>query len=385
MTSTWYLIFTNQALKLPLQTLANGPGNPRILKAPYLLFMNANDFITGWSLALPTCYWPNYHQPIMLKIRLAWLWSPPVWLVLPWLRVIWLVDLTCERHGRHEREFRTRPFQNNRTGERKIDDHEYVIVVRHFTLTVDWLRRSQVTVTQTRFCRLFCQVQVRQYYLALAKRGWWSWLLRCGFRVHDTSRDCIRRAPWTLTWRAWELVTSQWTGSQGAHAASSELYTSRSENGTCIAVWSPGPFGTVPYCSAASVLGPRNVNRAHRQSGFPTFISCQSQDANDDNRTKVTNSVTSARSLWWHVGPYFWSADLTRTANPIGFGEAENAELAAWVQSPSYEVPNTAWICPITHWDRNHVFWHFLLSVGVCFYRPVQFIVNETDWVLVSR
>ena len=38
----------------------------------------------------------------------------------------------------------------------------------------------------------------------------------------------------------------------------------------------------------------------------------------DDNRTKVTNSVTSARSLWWHVGPYFWPADLTRTANPTG-------------------------------------------------------------------
>ena len=36
----------------------------------------------------------------------------------------------------------------------------------------------------------------------------------------------------------------------------------------------------------------------------------------DDNRTKVTNSVTLARSLWWHVGPYFWPADLTRTANP---------------------------------------------------------------------
>ena len=37
----------------------------------------------------------------------------------------------------------------------------------------------------------------------------------------------------------------------------------------------------------------------------------------DDNRTKVTNSATSARSLWWHVGPYFWPGDLTRTANPI--------------------------------------------------------------------
>ena len=41
----------------------------------------------------------------------------------------------------------------------------------------------------------------------------------------------------------------------------------------------------------------------------------------DDNRTKVTNSVTSARSLWWHVGPYFWPTDLTRTANPIGSSE----------------------------------------------------------------
>ena len=27
--------------------------------------------------------------------------------------------------------------------------------------------------------------------------------------------------------------------------------------------------------------------------------------------------MTSARSLWWHVAPYFWPADLTRTANPI--------------------------------------------------------------------
>ena len=25
----------------------------------------------------------------------------------------------------------------------------------------------------------------------------------------------------------------------------------------------------------------------------------------DDSRTNVTNSVTSARSLWWHLGPYF--------------------------------------------------------------------------------
>ena len=47
----------------------------------------------------------------MLKIRLAWLWWPRVWHVLPRLRDIWLVDLTCERHKRHEREFCTRPFK----------------------------------------------------------------------------------------------------------------------------------------------------------------------------------------------------------------------------------------------------------------------------------
>ena len=44
----------------------------------------------------------------MLKIRLAWLWWLRVRHALPWLRVIWLVDLTCERH---EREFCTRSFK----------------------------------------------------------------------------------------------------------------------------------------------------------------------------------------------------------------------------------------------------------------------------------
>ena len=41
----------------------------------------------------------------MLKIRLAWLWWPHVRHVLPWLRIIWLVDLTWEHH---ECEFCTR-------------------------------------------------------------------------------------------------------------------------------------------------------------------------------------------------------------------------------------------------------------------------------------
>ena len=73
--------------------------------------MSANDFITGRSLPLPTCqfcYWPNYHQPIMLKVWLAWLWWRRVWPVLPWLCIIWLVDLTCKCH---EREFCTRSFK----------------------------------------------------------------------------------------------------------------------------------------------------------------------------------------------------------------------------------------------------------------------------------
>ena len=85
-----------------------------------------------------------------------------------------LVDLTCERH---EREFLHVTFQNNRTGKRKM------IMVKHFTLTIDWLRQIQVTVTQTRFCRLVCQGQLSTVVLlALAKRGsdcflvhaWWS-------------------------------------------------------------------------------------------------------------------------------------------------------------------------------------------------------------------
>ena len=49
----------------------------------------------------------------------------------------------------------------------------------------------------------------------------------------------------------------------------------------------------------------------------------------DDNRTKVTNSVTSARSLWWHLGPYFWPADLTRMANPIS--EERSINPNSWI------------------------------------------------------
>ena len=58
--------------------------------------------------------------------------------------------------------------------------------------------------------------------------------------------------------------------------------------------------------------------RADFRRLYPANAKTSTCCPSDDNRTKVTNSVTSARSLWWHVGPYFWPADLTRTANPIG-------------------------------------------------------------------
>ena len=56
--------------------------------------------------------------------------------------------------------------------------------------------------------------------------------------------------------------------------------------------------------------------RADFRRLYPANAKMSTCCPSDDNRTKVTNSVTSARSLWWHVGPYFWPADLTRTANP---------------------------------------------------------------------
>ena len=37
----------------------------------------------------------------------------------------------------------------------------------------------------------------------------------------------------------------------------------------------------------------------------------------DDNRTKVTNSVTSARSLWWHVGLIFGPRIWCRRRTPF--------------------------------------------------------------------
>ena len=68
-----------------------------------------------------------------------------------------------------------------------------------------------------------------------------------------------------------------------------------------------------------SRIGP--AVRADFRRLYPANAKTPTCCPSDDNRTKVTNSVTSARSLWWHAGPYFWPADLTRTANPI-----ENSE-----------------------------------------------------------
>ena len=63
------------------------------------------------------------------------------------------------------------------------------------------------------------------------------------------------------------------------------------------------------------IIGP--AVRADFRRLYPANATTPTCCLSDDNRTKVTNSVTSARSLWWHVGPYFWPTDLTRTANPI--------------------------------------------------------------------
>ena len=149
--------------------MANGPGNPRVLKAPYLLFMSANDFITGRSLALPTCqfcYWPNCHQPIMLKIRLAWLWWRHVWPVLPWLRVIWLVDLTCERH---ERKFCTRSFKIT---EMEKGRWSWISNCGEAFHTDSWLAEANPGHSDwDAILQALLPGPSTEYYLALAKRG----------------------------------------------------------------------------------------------------------------------------------------------------------------------------------------------------------------------
>ena len=72
--------------------------------------------------------------------------------------------------------------------------------------------------------------------------------------------------------------------------------------------------------------------RADFRRLYPANVQMPTCCPSDDNRTKVTNSVTSARPLWWHVGPYFWPADLTRTANPIYTLQEESEDYNFCVQ-----------------------------------------------------
>ena len=83
-------------------------------------------------------------------------------------------------------------------------------------------------------------------------------------------------------------------------------------------------FSTLRFMLNCSIINvPKNTTligpavRADFRRLYPANAKTPTCCPSDDNRTKVTNSVTSARSLWWHAGPYFWPADLTRTANPI--------------------------------------------------------------------
>ena len=106
-------------------------------------------------------------------------------------------------------------------------------------------------------------------------------------------------------------------------------------------------------------IGP--AARADFRRLYPTNAKTSTSCPSDDNRTKVTNSVTSARSLWWHVGPYFWPADLTRTANPIIKADMQTLQRRCriWQQKSFLRVPkinNTQmgvlYFCPyqIRHW-----------------------------------
>ena len=90
--------------------------------------------------------------------------------------------------------------------------------------------------------------------------------------------------------------------------------------------------------STLAKIGP--AVRADFRRLYPANAKTSTCCPSDDNRTKVTNSVTSARSLWWHVGPYFWSADLTRTANPIGsILSYMTGEIIHWLPSVLVHLP----------------------------------------------
>ena len=97
-------------------------------------------------------------------------------------------------------------------------------------------------------------------------------------------------------------------------------------------------MGSCAHCE--TIIGP--AVRADFRRLYPANVKTPTCCPSDDNRTKVTNSVTSARSLWWHVGPYFWPADLTRTANPITLRHGDWVPAACLCSStPTYHTAST--------------------------------------------
>ena len=66
------------------------------------------------------------------------------------------------------------------------------------------------------------------------------------------------------------------------------------------------------------IIGP--AVRADFRRLYPANAKTPTCCPSDDNRTKVTNSVTSARSLWWHVDPRIWRGRRTPLyPNPCSF------------------------------------------------------------------
>ena len=96
------------------------------------------------------------------------------------------------------------------------------------------------------------------------------------------------------------------------------------------------------------LIGP--AVRADFRRLYPANAKTPTCCPSDDNRTKVTNSVTSARSLWWHFGPYFWPADLTRTANSIYSRVASSVELIS-INSSIVQPPKR----PTAHTRYDHI------------------------------
>ena len=94
-----------------------------------------------------------------------------------------------------------------------------------------------------------------------------------------------------------------------------------------------------PKAIIPSEIGP--AIRADFQHLYPANAKTPTCCPSDDNHTKVTNSVTSARSLWWHVRPYFWPAAVTRTANPIGHYTSDTHSALVFTRYTENTLPWT--------------------------------------------